>query len=178
METRSCPCLSKAFESQRFTELELAVVAEAVVLFCLLSGAFVACRSERVVALTSSGKSLRNQMGMTAMFSYLNRRAVPAEEMWEVAARLKNGANFVSSELCHGPFAKVAGLGHFSVGFRAAFGATICQLASAAMRGHAAHLSFVLVGHSCAVENVTWLQSGYASRKSAAAMHGSASRMR
>ncbi|CAE7447891.1 ppsD [Symbiodinium sp. CCMP2592] len=64
------------------------------------------------VPLEGIRKSLRNQMGMTAMFSYLNRRAVPAEEMWEV----------------------VAGLGHFSV-------------------GHAAHLSFVLVGHSCAVEN-------------------------
>lgn len=64
------------------------------------------------VPLESIRKALRNQMGMTAMFSYLNRRAVPAEEMWEV----------------------VANLGHFSV-------------------GHAAHLSFVLVGHSCAVEN-------------------------
>lgn len=64
------------------------------------------------MALEKLRAALRSQMGMTAMFSYLNRRGHEPEEMWKVVAKL----------------------GHFSV-------------------GHTAHLSFVLVGHSCAVEN-------------------------
>jgi len=64
------------------------------------------------VTLENLRSALRSQMGMTAMFSYLNRKGHEPEEMWKV----------------------VAELGHFSV-------------------GHTAHLSFVLVGHSCAVEN-------------------------
>lgn len=64
------------------------------------------------VALENIRAALRSQMGMTAMFSYLNRRGHDPEETWKVVAKL----------------------GHFSV-------------------GHTAHLSFVLVGHSCAVEN-------------------------
>ena len=112
METWSCPCLSKAFESQRFTELDLAV---GLSFWSDLAGC-----SLHTPALTRSGKALRNQMGMTAMFSYLNRRAVPAEEMWEVVARLRIFPN--PFDLNTGPFSKVANLGHFSVGFRAAFG--------------------------------------------------------
>ncbi|CAK9087355.1 Protein NO VEIN (Protein EMBRYO DEFECTIVE 2597) [Durusdinium trenchii] len=64
------------------------------------------------VPLESIRSGLKSQMGMTAMFSYLNRRGLEPEEMWDVVQKL----------------------GHFSV-------------------GHTAHLSFVLAGHSCAVEN-------------------------
>ncbi|CAJ1375616.1 unnamed protein product [Effrenium voratum] len=64
------------------------------------------------VPLESIRSALKSQMGMTAMFSYLNRRGLEPEEMWGVVSKL----------------------GHFSV-------------------GHTAHLSFVLAGHSCAVEN-------------------------
>ena len=86
-------------------------------------------------------------MGMTAMFSYLNRRAVPAEEMWDVVSALNfRGFVFLLTQQCNAvadtklkraelqvyellrtpkPLlralgAKVSGLGHFSVGRAAA----------------------------------------------------------
>lgn len=36
----------------------------------------------------NSGSALRSQMGMTAMFSYLNRKGHEPEEMWKVETQL------------------------------------------------------------------------------------------
>ncbi len=37
---------------------------------------------------SNSGSALRSQMGMTAMFSYLNRKGHEPEEMWKVETQL------------------------------------------------------------------------------------------
>ena len=39
-------------------------------------------------SIGNSGSALRSQMGMTAMFSYLNRKGHEPEEMWKVETQL------------------------------------------------------------------------------------------
>ncbi|CAJ1357662.1 unnamed protein product [Effrenium voratum] len=52
------------------------------------------------VPLESIRSALKSQMGMTAMFSYLNRRGLEPEEMWGVASRLADDFALVGLATC------------------------------------------------------------------------------